>query len=292
MRLDPEFVFPTATQSGSIAAGSPTVTGLSDTSQLIGATLVAAPGVPFGAAVATIDSPTQVTLTAPALASSTGPIVFRMEPLDLATTKHHLRLEIPDDDALVARLITTARLNVENMTGRALITQARTMFLDSFPSAGGYYNRAVREIWPSMGGLPSGLGFYPGLVPNSTGVINLLFPPIQSATVQYTDFAGLVQTVDPAAYNISLGSPGRLQPQYSHVWPISRPTIDSVQIHYVSGYGDTADKVPEPFRSAMLLLIGHWYEHREEFIEGHPLYTVPGGIARNILASVESGLYY
>jgi hypothetical protein len=189
-------------------------------------------------------------------------------------------------------MISTARIRVETLTGRALITQARTLYLDSFPSAGGYYNRAIREIWPSLGGLPSGLGFYPGLIPNSTGVIDVPLPPLQTlVSVQYKDFSGAIQTVDPATYNVSLGTPARIQPAYSRIWPISQPVIDSVQIHFVSGYGATANLIPEPFQEAMLLLIGHWYEHREE-VSDTQLYTVPGGIARELLGSVESGIYY
>jgi hypothetical protein len=295
MRLYPEFVFPTATQTGTLTSGSPVVSGLTNTALLLGAVGVSGTGVALDSFVSTINSTTALTLTENATSSGTVSLAFSIEPLMLYQAKKQLRLEPTDitlDDAYIAGLIPTARLAVEQLTRRALITQTRALYLDSFPSAGGYYNRAVREIWPSLGGLPSGLGFYPGLIPNSTGVIDIPLPPLQSITaVRYLDFAGTLQTVDPSAYNVSLDTPGRIQPQYSHVWPISRPTIDSVQITFVAGYGATADKIPSPFSQAMKLLIGHWYEHREE-VSDIQLFTVPEGIAKSILASVESGLYY
>lgn len=185
------------------------------------------------------------------------------EPVALDEAKLHARVLYNDDDALIQGLIVAARRYCETALKSALVTQTWTLMLDSFPSAGGYYNRAIREIWPSMGGVPSGLGFYPGLVPNSTGVIDLPMPPIQSVEgVRYYDFAGVLQTVDPSAYTVSLGTPGRIQPAYSKVWPISRPTIDSVQVTFVSGYGD-ATAVPENVKVAIKMLVGHWYENRE-----------------------------
>jgi hypothetical protein len=180
---------------------------------------------------------------------------------------------------------------VETQTSKALITQARTLYLDSFPSAGGYYNRAIREIWPSQGGLPSGLGFYPGLIPNSTGVIDIPWPPIQEITaVKYIDFQSVLQTVPTDTYNVSLGFPGRLQPAYSKVWPISQPRIDSVQIGFVSGYGDTADKIPSPAKSAMKLIIGQLYENRES-VTTVQTYVVPETVSR-LLATLDAGQYY
>ena len=291
MRILPEYSFTSATQWGTLSTGSPVVTGLSNTAQLVGALGVAGTGVPSATYVLSIDSATQVTLTQPASSSGATALTFRIEPVTLAEAKLHLRLEIPDDDALVASLIMTARMVSETLLRRALLTQTKTLYLDSFPSAGGYYNRAIREIWPSLGGMPSGLGFYPGLVPNSTGVIDIPLPPLQAITaVQYYDFQGTLQTVDPSTYNVSLGTPARIQPAYSKVWPISRPTIDSVQIQFVCGFGNTADLLPEPVKPAMKLMIGTWYENRESVGQSQ-VYAVPS-TADLILGTVDSGLYY
>jgi Phage gp6-like head-tail connector protein len=195
-----------------------------------------------------------------------------VEPVTLVDAKLHARIEFPDDDALVTSLITAARRYCETAIRAALVTQTWKLMLDSFPSAGGYYNRAIREIWPSLGGLPSGLGFYPGLIPNSTGVIDVPLPPLQDGTatlgsqvlVQYYDFQGVLQTVPATSYNVSLGTPGRIQPQYSKVWPIARPTIDCVQITFVAGQSSDGTTVSENVKTAIKMLTSYWYENRDD----------------------------
>lgn len=211
------------------------------------------------------------------------------EPVSLDEAKLHARVLYDADDTLITALIAAARRYCETAIKSALVTQTWTLMLDSFPSAGGYYNRAIRELWPSMGGLPSGLGFYPGLVPNSTGLIDIPLPPLQSVeSVQYYDFAGTLQTVDPSTYNVSMGTPGRIQPAYSKVWPISRPTIDAVQITFTSGYGD-ATAVPENVKVAILMLVAHWYENREA-VSAVSMVTVPLAVDA-LLSPSDPGIY-
>jgi hypothetical protein len=291
VRLTPEFALPSAIQTGTLTSSSPTVTGLTSTAAIAGALGVSGTGIPHGTFVASIDSATQVTLTQAATATGVQSLTFLLEPITLAEAKLQLRLQITDDDGLVAAAIRAARIVVENHLRRALLTQTRILYLDSFPSAGGYYNRAIREIWPSLGGMPSGIGFYPGLIPNSTGVIDIPLPPLQSITsVQYYDFSGTLQTVPSSSYNASLGLPGRIQPQYSHVWPISRPTIDSVAITFVAGYGDTSDALPEPVRSAVKLVMSDLYEQRGHLSEVN-VYKIPD-LLDLVLASADPGIYY
>jgi hypothetical protein len=214
-----------------------------------------------------------------------------VEPIDLPTAKLHLRVEITDDDALISALITAARQYCEAALKQALITQGWTLYLDSFPSAGGYYNKAVRDVWSSLCAMPSGLGFYPGMVPNASGVVPIPKPPIQAITaVQYYDFSGTLQTVPPASYNASIGTPGRIQPAYAKVWPIAQPRIDSVQIQFTAGYGPTGASVPANIQQAMLLCIGHWYQNREWVSTEGSFLTVPNTVDL-LLGASEHGAY-
>lgn len=279
------------TQTGTLSSGSPVVTGLSSTAAIAGALQVSGAGLPAGTLVQSVDSTTQVTLTQNATASGSASLAFTLEPITLAEAKLHLRVDFTDDDLLIASLVAAARRVCETHLKQSLLTQQWTLYLDSFPSAGGYYNRAIREVWPSMGGMPSGLGFYPGMVPNSTGVINLAVPPVQSVdSVKYYDFQGVLQTVDPSLYNASLGTPPRIQPAYSKVWPISRPTIDSVQVNFTAGYGDTADKLPDAVKSAVKLLVGNWYRNRESVVTGTIVAVLPQAVD-SLLASLDHGCY-
>lgn len=45
------------------------------------------------------------------------------EPVTLAEAKAWCRIDVPDEDALVSALIAAARLQVEGLTGRALVSQ-------------------------------------------------------------------------------------------------------------------------------------------------------------------------
>ncbi len=280
----PPMFFATA----ALTNGSPTVT-LSGTSYvpMVGQP-VAGTGIPAGTTILSVSP--AVTLSQAAGLSGNQLLTFGLEPVTLAEAKLHLRLEIDDDDALVTTLITAARRYCETAIRAALVSQSWTLMLDSFPSAGGYYNRAIREIWPSLGGLPSGLGFYPGLIPNSTGVIDIPLPPLVSVTsVNYWDFNGVFQTVNPSTYNISLGIPGRIQPQYSLVWPISRPTIDSVQVSFVCGQGSAELNVSPNVQAAIKMLLAHWYLNREAVAQGSYA-TVPMAVDA-LLTPDEPGIY-
>ena len=287
------------TLTGTLTSGSAIVTGLTpSTATIAGALGVSGSGVPSYTYVKSIDSTTQVTLTQAATASGSVSLVFTLEPITLAEAKAHARIEIADDDTaaplnnmLVASFIRAARLSVESILKSALLVQQWTLYLDSFPSAGGYYNRAIREAWPSMGAMPSGLGFVPGMVPNSTGVIDIPLPPVRSVdSVKYLDFAGTLQTIDPSTYNVSLqGVSSRVQPQYSKVWPIARPTIDSVQIAFTSGHSLTAAGIPENVKVAIMMMVSGFYENREHITDGS-MVPVPETV-KLLLAASDPGVY-
>lgn len=250
---------------------------------------IAGSGIPAGTTIAAVGAGT-LTLSQQATAAGSATLWFGAEPVTLAEAKLQARVEFDDDDALIWALVTAARKYAEARLRSALITQTWTLMLDSFPSAGGYYNRAIREIWPSLGGLPSGLGFYPGLIPNSTGVIDLPLPPLQSvASVNYYDFAGNFNTVSPSTYNVSLQFSPRIQPQYSLVWPISRPTIDSVQITFTSGYGNFPSNVPVNVKHAMLMHVAHLYENREAVMQGG-FVAIPLAVDA-LLSASDPGIY-
>jgi hypothetical protein len=278
------------TTTGTLTSGSAVVTAIAATSAIQGAVGVTGTGIPPNTYVYSIDSATQITLGSNATATGAQTLTFTLEPITLAEAKAHARIEFPDDDALVAGLITAARRYAETALREALLTQQWILYLDSFPSAGGYYNRAIREIWPSLGGLPSGLGFYPGLIPNSTGVIDIPLPPLISIdSVKYYDFAGVLQTVNASTYNTSLGVQGRIQPQYSTVWPISRPTIDSVQVTFTAGYGATAAVIPDNVKAAIKMYISHLYENREAVQQGQFM-VVPMAVD-SLLGASDPGIY-
>lgn len=211
------------------------------------------------------------------------------EPVSTAEAKEHARVLHDEDDLLIARLIAAARAYCETRIKAALVPQRWTLLLDGFPTAGGYYNRAVRDVWAGMGGLPAGFGFHPGMIPNSTGVIDLPMSPLRSVeAVEYFDFNDQIQTVDPSIYVVSAGSPGRIQPTYSKVWPIARPTIEAVRIQFTAG-PDPGDAPEACVQTVILMLVAHWYENREA-VSAVSMGTVPLAVDA-LLAPADPGVY-
>jgi Phage gp6-like head-tail connector protein len=188
----------------------------------------------------------------------TGPTV---EPIDLATAKHHCRVEITDDDALITSLIVSARRACETRAKRSFVSQTFDMILDSFPFGGGYYNRAVRQFY---GAFPGASGAtWPGFLPTNTGIIEFPHPPLQSVSyVHYYDSSGGLQTLDPSVYDVQLGTPGRLNPAFGKIWPTTLPRIGAVTIRFVAGYGD-ATTIPEPYKQAILMVVKDLYDYRD-----------------------------
>src|SRR5205823_4486856 len=111
------------TTSGTLAIGSAAVTGIGSTSALQGAVGVSGAGIPSGTYVQSIDSASQVTLTKAATATGAQSLTFTIEPVSLSEAKLHARIDVPDDDSLVAGLISAARHYAETALKSALLTQ-------------------------------------------------------------------------------------------------------------------------------------------------------------------------
>jgi uncharacterized phiE125 gp8 family phage protein len=41
-------------------------------------------------------------------------------------------------------------------------------------------------------------------------------------------------------------------------------TLNAIKIRYITGYGDKAANVPEDYRQAILILVAHLFENREQ----------------------------
>jgi uncharacterized phiE125 gp8 family phage protein len=157
----------------------------------------------------------------------TGPAI---EPVSLAEAKAHLRVEADADDTLIADAIAAARIHVEAVTRRALISQAWRIYLDRWPPA-----RMV-TLRPA--------------------------PVLSVETVTVYDVEGAPTIVAPEDYSADLAAaPGRLRILPGARLP-GRP-LNGIEIDLTAGYGEAAGDVPAPLRRAILMLLAHWYDHRE-----------------------------
>lgn len=175
-----------------------------------------------------------------------------VEPITTAEAKLHLRVDVSDDDTLIAALITAAREFAEHYTGRAFAPQTLEVALDCFPVYEDDY-------------------------------IDLDLPPVATITsVKYTDEAGTEQTIAGSSYALSLyGDSRRLAPTYNVYWPATQAVPDAVRIRYVTGY----TTLPKAAKAALLLLIGHLYENRQA-VSTLSLDEIPMG-ARSLLDTIK-----
>jgi uncharacterized phiE125 gp8 family phage protein len=170
-----------------------------------------------------------------------------IEPVGLSDAKDHLLVTHTSDDTLIARLIRQARRYVENQTKRQLITAVWKMIIDEFPTDGD------RIIY-----IPKG--------PVQTGRIGT---ELDDAEILYLDIDGVQQTLDPSKYRVDATSAfGRIQEAYNETWPDTQPVMNAVEISFVAGYGDETSDIPEDLVGAMLLLVGAWYEQRDQIVSG------------------------
>jgi hypothetical protein len=181
-----------------------------------------------------------------------------LEPIPLSEMKQHLRVDFSDDDATIQGYLRAARLQLERKYNRAMLTQSLLLTLDSFDptrwTADSFYG-----ISPSTWSL--GLGV-------SWSMIELR-PPVQSITsVTYTDPSGTTQTLPSSGYSFEAGSDsatGRIFPALNKIWPAVGLTPGAVKIEWVAGY-TTPDLVPEDWRAAVKLFVGHLYENRQAVV--------------------------
>lgn len=110
----------------------------------------------------------------------------------------------------------------------------------------------------------------------------LTMAPVTSIeAITYMDSAGAVQSVPGSDFYLAFSHTGghvRLAPDAS--WPtdlIARD--DAVTIEYAVGFGAGPEDVPATVRHALLLLVGHYYRHREAVILTGAPKELPQGVA-------------
>lgn len=172
------------------------------------------------------------------------------EQLTVDDVGEHLRLdkygsplEYPETN-WITNAIIAAREVAEGLTGLALAPQELELAIDAFP------------------------GDVCGWV-DSQG-IDLHVAPVTSITsVKYLDGDGTELTLDASAYALdNFVSPGIVYPAYSTSWPVPQSIRNAVRIRMTAGYslpGDSPQQqlLPKSIRAAMLLIVGHLYENRE-----------------------------
>jgi uncharacterized phiE125 gp8 family phage protein len=110
-----------------------------------------------------------------------------------------------------------------------------------------------------------------------------LFPVLSITSVKYVDTDGVEQTVDSANYVLLTDERGAyVEFADGYSFPALNAASAAVRIAYVAGYG-AASTVPPAIKQAMLLLIGAWYENREQTAIGVTVAGLPRSVAVDAL---------
>lgn len=171
------------------------------------------------------------------------------EPVSLTEAKLHLREDGDDQDDLIELFIKAAREAVEKHTGRGLIDQTWDVYLDEFPD-------------------------------DDDPIEIALAPIIEVVDVFYTDSAGVEQTMAEGDDYLldTVSRPARIKAVLA--WPSAKETMNAVRARVRVGYLDQSVSpaeadVPSRIKSAILLIVGNLFAHRETIVIGQSAVELP-----------------
>lgn len=159
-------------------------------------------------------------------------------PITRAAAKLYLRLDTSAEDAIVDDCIQAAVDYCERELALALMDQEITLKLDYFPTG--------REIFLPMSNL------------------------LSITSVTYVDGAGATQSFTDYTAD-TYQTPGRIV-NNTNTWPQIKDAANVITIVYRAGFKayetGLINPIPTAIRQAMLMLITHWYDHRNAVFIG------------------------
>ena len=175
-----------------------------------------------------------------------GKLVLKTGPattaISLAEAKAFLRVDsdYDDDNSYITSLIGVATNVVEQFTRRRLITQTYNIYYDEFP--------------PYM---------------------DLQVGNVASVThVKYYDTDNTLQTLDTSQYDVDIRvKPGRIYQAEDGNFPDTYERANSVEVEFV--VGSAASDVEDAIKQAMYIVIGRYYENRQDVVMGTQVNELP-----------------
>lgn len=182
--------------------------------------------------------------------------------VDIDEAKAHLRVDVTDEDDLIEGLVLAAEGRLDGwsgLLGRCMINQTWRASYSSW-------------CWPHM---------------------ELPFPDVSSVVVSYFDSDGVEQSVSDVHYGLIETAGGTaIEWRSSFSAPSLQSRSDAIRVSLVAGFGATPEDVPADLRHAIKLMIGGWYENREESVIGVSVASLPLSLSAESLISgyVRKGL--
>lgn len=150
------------------------------------------------------------------------------EPVSTDELRKYLRIDVSEEDSLLADLIRAARERLELEARVALVRKSGVLYLDSFPST----------------------------------ILLRILPVISVESVKYYDSAQVLTTVSSSLYWVDTNLvPPRIVPVTSTSWPASLSERPSpVEIAFTAGY--TPSLCPPVAKQAIRMMAAHQYRYR------------------------------
>jgi uncharacterized phiE125 gp8 family phage protein len=175
------------------------------------------------------------------------------EPLSLTEAKSHLRVLHNDEDDFIRGLISAAREFCETYQNRFYIETIADMYLQAV---------------------------------SACQTIQIPKPPtvsVESITVRYTD--GTSAVIPSTEYEVHTENEPAciIFNRDANVDTDSTKELLQVNpyvVRFTGGYGTTPSDVPAMAKHAMKLIIGHYYENREDTLPGVMITAIPMGARR------------
>ena len=161
------------------------------------------------------------------------------QPLTLSQVKSWLNIEAActEFDTMLTELIPVARQKVEDVTNFKLGGATLEFVFPRFDS----------ELWLEIATIET----------------------VES--VKYYDGVNDIQTLAPELYETQLIEfPYMILPAFNVTYPLTYTRHDAVIVQVVTG-----NDYPKPLLTAMKMILGHWFENRQDVIIGHGATEVP-----------------
>jgi uncharacterized phiE125 gp8 family phage protein len=193
------------------------------------------------------------------------------EPVTVEDFHLHAQTTGLGQDLKIEDFLISARIEAENWTGRAFITQTwQAMFDVMDASSCGPFD----DFWYTDSPSRSGSMVLPRL-------IELARPPLAAVShIKYwlDDGVETEQTFSSTKYSVSTAATkGRILLKTGQVWPAGLRPMDSLKVTYTCGYGADGSYVPQDIKEAIIEWAAHMYENRE----GQPAANAGGAVVLN-----------
>jgi len=175
-----------------------------------------------------------------------GKLVLKTAPtstvISLSEAKAFLRIDsdYDDDNTYITSLINVATQVVEEFTRRRLMTQTYNIFYDEFPP-----------------------------------YIDLQVGDVASVThIKYYDADNTLQTLAADQYDVDTKvRPGRIYESENGDFPNTYERPNAVEVEFI--VGGTASDVPAPIIQSIYIIVGRYYENRQDVVMGTQVNELP-----------------